>query len=102
MGRIEFWPLCSKCGHVLKSELINFVADVHTVDVPGGDGSNEKIDAILYELTPSKCPYCGEVFESVAMPELPFDPKEHGNYIYRWSNGKFGRRYRSKNRLKGA
>lgn len=98
MGRIEFWPVCSECGRVLKTDTVTFVQDEHTVDVPDCQNGSSSIDVVSYDLSPSKCPYCGEKFEAVVMAELPFDPGATNKRSYRWSNEKFGRRYRSRNR----
>ena len=92
MARIEFWPLCTACGHVLKYERVYF--EIH--DMTAVDACKAPVKLYSSDLVPSRCPYCNEVFDGVSISDLPFDPRYDRDKAMRWSNGKFGRRYRSK------
>jgi hypothetical protein len=67
MAEILFLPTCSKCGKVIKNEV-----DCQPIFL---EARRSYIFPITpyYEITPNKCPYCGEFFDQIVIPaKLPF------------------------------
>ena len=73
MCEINFLPVCSRCNNVLRGETIDYESHVDILNTP----ESEPITKILhncYEITPHKCPFCGEHFETITIPtKLPFE-----------------------------
>lgn len=63
MASIVFRPTCSRCKKILESEIIN-VEEEH-IDIYS---SFEPVMSMQYNISPCKCPYCGEMFYNIIAP----------------------------------
>lgn len=62
MASIVFRPTCSRCKEILESEIINVEEAVELY------ASNKLVETIRYNISPCKCPYCGEMFDNIIAP----------------------------------
>lgn len=76
MAVIDFLPVCSKCHQVLWGEEIGVGERRETVKLQNVNNSDDKpvmYDYLNREVYPHRCPYCKEVFTSIAMPtDIPY------------------------------
>lgn len=76
MATIDFLPVCSHCHQVLWGETIGVEERRETVKLRRIDAPDDKptmYDYLHRDVYPYRCPYCNEVFTSIAMPtDLPY------------------------------
>jgi predicted RNA-binding Zn-ribbon protein involved in translation (DUF1610 family) len=70
MAKIFFVPICTKCEHIITSD-VDFAESKDGLFVETHDRYRDIVTP-LYEITPPICPNCGKVFEEIVMPILPF------------------------------
>ena len=64
MATIIFRPTCSKCGHVLVNQEVDF--DSEKEELYWDNKTLGK--TLVYNITPRFCVYCGEVFDNIVVP----------------------------------
>ena len=64
MGKILFRPTCSKCHKILANREIDILSRIDSLA-----GVSVKYRMPDYMIQPNCCPYCGEEFEAIIMPE---------------------------------
>ena len=73
MAEINFLPVCSNCNKVLRGETID--CEWHE-DILNNPKTKPviKVAGNCYEITPYRCPFCDEYFETITIPtQLPFE-----------------------------
>ena len=66
IASILFRPICSKCKHILYTE-------INCSEYPILTNYYSGCYLGYYEITPEKCPYCNAIFNNIEMPtKLPF------------------------------
>lgn len=64
MATIIFRPTCSKCGHILVNQEVNFESEKEDLYW------NDKVlsQTLVCNMTPRFCAYCGERFYNIVVP----------------------------------
>lgn len=78
MGAIVFRPTCSRCLEILDGETIDFSVN----EITAHHDSN--VFMHNYSIDPDRCPYCGERFVKIIMPEqghFPINDDDLMKYI---------------------
>lgn len=71
IASILFMPVCTKCLKIIWQT----IEGREKYEIIGG---SQRYMGVTYDISPSKCPYCGAWFNNIAMPtKLPFDATEH-------------------------
>ena len=75
MASINFLPVCSKCKSIIW-EVIDYKSTCESGLLV------EKQYSMALEITPEKCPVCGERFESINVPtRFPYDNLYHDQEV---------------------
>ena len=67
---ISFLPVCSNCKRIVRDK-VQLVKKIEPVN-----DRNRVLNE--WEVAPKRCKYCGEFFDGVTIPGLPFDNSDCG------------------------